>query len=243
MGLGIVLIFWAVVGSILAGIGSALYGTATAFVTRGVNNGRRRVILAAYLLPILCLGWGAAVFVFQAVVNESLLHRDLGIGDTWHAPLPNGYQILMIDVTDQGWVYNPKTQPGSAVGEQDDAVAGIRTLQIAGRYILGGTDSKSLEHRGQENGTVDAYFLLDTKVGKHTTFDTFEGLREAASALKITPHLEPISSVYSKYRGIWFDVVTGLMFFTPPVAGTGILVIWIIRLRRSRRLPIAPNSK
>ena len=102
------------------------------------------------------------MFVFQAVVNEGLLHRDLGLGDTWHAPLPNGYQIMMIDVTDQGWVYNPKTQPGSAVGEPADAVAGVRNLQVAGRYILGSADSKTFEHLGKDTNQVDTYFLMDT---------------------------------------------------------------------------------
>lgn len=109
------------------------------------------------------------MFVFQAVVNEGLLHRDLGLGDTWHAPLANGYQIMMIDVTDQGWVYNPKTQPGSAVGEQADAVAGVRNLQVAGRYILGSADSKTFQHLDKDTNQVDTYFLMDTQLGQKNT--------------------------------------------------------------------------
>jgi len=39
--------------------------------------------------------------VFQAVVNEGLLHRDLGMGDTWHAPLFERYNIIdEADLTD-----------------------------------------------------------------------------------------------------------------------------------------------
>jgi hypothetical protein len=128
MGIGIVLLFWAILGIVVASIAAATLGCAAAMLTRGVTNGRRKVIIAGSLFPLVCLGWGGAIFVFQAVVNEGLLHRDLGLGDTWHAPLPNGYQIMMIDVTDQGWVYNPKTQPGSSVGEQQDAVAGVRNV-------------------------------------------------------------------------------------------------------------------
>jgi hypothetical protein len=48
-------------------------------------NGRRTAIIAASLFLFICLGWGGAVFVFQAVINEALLLRDLGLGDTWHA--------------------------------------------------------------------------------------------------------------------------------------------------------------
>src|SRR5580692_4593570 len=109
MGIGIVLLLWAVVGTVVAAIGAVTLGWITAVLTRRIANNRRKVIVAASLFPLVCLGWGGAMFVFQAVVNEGLLHRDLGLGDTWHAPLPNGYQIMMIDVTDQGWVYNPKT--------------------------------------------------------------------------------------------------------------------------------------
>ncbi|HEY6369795.1 MAG TPA: hypothetical protein VIX37_04395 [Candidatus Sulfotelmatobacter sp.] len=61
------------------------------------------------------------------------------MGDTWQAPLPNGYQIMMIDVTDQGWVYNPKTQADGDVSERHDAVAGVRNLEVAtlaNRYRL-----------------------------------------------------------------------------------------------------------
>ncbi len=101
----------AVVGTVFATVGAMLFAGTTTLLTRRVPVGRRRAIFAAAIFPFICLGWGACVFVFQAVVNELLLDRDLGIGDTWHTRVPNGYQIMMIDVTDQGWVYNPKTQP------------------------------------------------------------------------------------------------------------------------------------
>src|ERR1700729_409672 len=150
MGIGIVLLFWAVAGTVVAALGAVTLGWITALLTRRVANNRCKVIIAASLFPLVCLGWGGAIFVFQAVVNEGLLHRDLGLGDTWHARLPNGYQIMLIDVTDQGWIYNPRTQPGSSVGEREDAVAGVRNLQVAGRYILGATDGKAFEHLGED---------------------------------------------------------------------------------------------
>lgn len=236
MGLGIVLLFWAVVGTVVAAIGGVTLGCATAVLTRGITNGRRRIITAASLFPVVCLGWGGAVFVFQAVVNEGLLHRDLGLGDTWHTPLPNGYQIMMIDVTDQGWVYNPKTQPGDAVGEREDAVSGVRNVQVAGRYILGGTDSKSFEHLGKDINQIDAYFLLDTQLGKQTQFQNYDALRQRAVELGIKPNLQPINSVYSRFRFSWFDIFAGLLFCIPPVIGALALISWIVRLRRTRML-------
>jgi hypothetical protein len=215
MGLGIVLLFWAVVGTVVAGIAAVTFGCATALLTRGVTSGRRKAIIAGSMFPLVCLGWGGAIFVFQAVVNEGLLHRDLGLGDTWHAPLANGYQIMMIDVTDQGWVYNPKTQPGSAVGEQADAVAGVRDL-------------------GKDTNQVDSYFLLDTQLGHKTQFQNYGALRHRALELGIEPNLQPIYNVYSKFRFSWFDVLAGLLFCIPPVIGVLLLTGWIVRLRRTR---------
>jgi hypothetical protein len=222
MGLGFVIILWAALGSILAVVAAVILGNTAAFFTRGVQQGRGRLVLGACLLPFLCLGWAACVFVFQAVVNEGLLDRDLGLGDTWHCPLPNGYQVLMIDIPDEGWVFNPKTQPHrDGVSERGDAIAGIRTMQVAGRYILG--------------SRVDGYFLLDTEAGTHTTFDSFDGLRGRAVGLNVTPDLQPIRKVYSKYRFTWFDVLAGVMFCMPPIAGVVFLVLWARRLRRTQR--------
>ena len=39
---------------------------------------------------------------FQAVVNVVLLHRDIGIVDGFDCPLPNGYALSFIDVTEIG---------------------------------------------------------------------------------------------------------------------------------------------
>jgi len=130
VGLGIVLLFWLVVGSVFAVTGATTLAGSTSRLTRGATNGRRKIIIAAGLFPFVCLCWAGLIFLFQALVNEGLLHRDLGLGDTWHAPLPNGYQILMIDVPDQGLVYNPKTQPGPGVSEREDAIDGVRNVQL-----------------------------------------------------------------------------------------------------------------
>lgn len=237
MGLGIVLLLWAVVGTILAGIGLVVLGGAAALLTRGVTRGRRAVIIAAALFPFACLAWAGIVFVFQAIVNEGVLHRDVGLGDTWHCPLPSGYQITMIDVTDQGWVYNPKTQTTSAgVGEQEDAISGVRILQIAGPYIFLGIDRQAFEHLRKESNQVDSYVVLDTRTGKRTTLPNYDALRSAAFQLGVQPNLEPINVVYWRYRFSWFDVFVGFLCCVPPIIGFLLLIRWIVRLRRTRGL-------
>ena len=236
MGLGVVLVFWAVVGVVLAAIGAAFLGLTTAFLTRGVLRWRRVAIISAALLPFACLAWGGVVFLFQAAVDEGLLHRDLGLGDGWHAPLPNGYQVSFIDVTDEGTVYNPKTQPGQdTVTDRPDAVFGVRLLQVEGPYLLGARDTHYLERIGQESDAIDSYFLLDTRAGKTISKSSYDELTADASRLGITLHLEPIYSVYSHFRFTWFDVFASCLLILPPLIAITILVIFVLRLRRTRK--------
>jgi len=42
------------------------------------------------------------VFIFQGFINANFFHRDIGLGGSWYCPLPNGYSLLMTDVTDHG---------------------------------------------------------------------------------------------------------------------------------------------
>jgi hypothetical protein len=126
-----VLIAWAIVGTLLAGVAAVVLGGATVWHTRGVQRWRRSAILAAAALPFLCFAWAGAVFMFQALVNEAVFHRDPGLGDAWETPLPNGYALLMIDESDHGSVYNPKTQVPGGVSEQVRPMLGPTAMTLA----------------------------------------------------------------------------------------------------------------
>src|SRR5277367_4702 len=242
MGIGIVLIFWAIAGTILAGIGSVIAIGVTSFLTKGADSGRKRIILAAGIFPFLCLGWAGAVFVFQWIMNESVFHRDPGLGDSWKCPLPNGYAILFIDVTDNGTVYNPQTQLSpDSVSDKDDAVSGVRRMQVAGRYILLEADSKIFEHFGQETNQVDSYILLDTQTGTRTVFSTDTALRNAAKQLGFNPELKTIYEVYSKYRWTWFDRANIALLLVPPLISFVFLVRRVLQMRRRRSFVVSAS--
>jgi hypothetical protein len=234
MGIGFVLLLWLFIGLVLACVSAGTFAATAAFFTRGAQRGRKRLLLAASLFPFASLAWIALMFAFQAAVNEGILHRDPGLGDTWHCPLPNGYQILMIDTTDQGFVYNPKTQIGDGVSERDDSIGGISLLQVAGRYVLGGYDTRPLEESHQGDPKVDSYFLLDTQLGKHNRFSSYADLEGSALALGIKLNLEPIDAVYSKYRFSWFEVFAGVLTLLPIMVFTIVLIRMFIQVRRIR---------
>jgi hypothetical protein len=139
----------------------------------------------------------------------------------------------MIDVSDQGVVYNPKTQGrDGSVGDQNDAVSGVVKLQIAGTKIFGSRDSRSFEHFADQP-VVDGYFVLDTLSGTHTNFGDEAALREEALRSGTRLNLEPISNLYNRYRFTWFDGLAGLLLILPILLGIGLLFREAIRLRRS----------
>lgn len=235
MGLAFVLLLWVVGGLILASVSAAVLGGAVALLTRGARAGRRRVILLAAVFPFACGGWAAVLFVVQAVVNEGVFQRDVGMGDTWHCPLPNGYQVLMIDVTDRGALYNPKTQrSGDGVGSQEDAVFGVRTLQVVGPLMFGAADSKAYLHASDAAEAIDSWFVLDARTGTRKEFSSVAALRAEAQRLGVALTLEPIATVYGRYRFTWFEAAVGCAFLLPVLLGFGLIARAVIRVRRSR---------
>lgn len=239
MGIGFVLLIWAVVGAILASIAAVVLGGTAALLTRGVSQGRKRVILATCVFPFLSLGWAGIVFLSQAAVNELVFHRDPGLGDTWQCPLPDGYALLMIDETEQGWVFNPKTQGWGGVAEREDSISGVRVLQLSGPYILGGGDSHAYQFASKDD-YIESYFVLDTKAGRHEIIPTYEALRCKAQQLGINLNLERISVVYSRYRYTWFEAFVGLLVCAPPLLPAWLLIRWIARLRKAGQLLSQP---
>jgi len=235
MGVGFVAVMWLVFGTIAAFVGRLILRRLAAVLTREVDGRRERLIRAAAAFPFVCLAWCAAVFIFQATINEKVFHRDPWIGDAWECPLPNGYALLMIDVPDVGWVYNPRTQSMTGgVGQQEDAIPAVRTLQVANRYIFGGIDSNFRDHFDLAH-QVDSYFALDTMTGKRTDFATLDELRNAGTSLSVQLALEPIFRTYAKYRVTWFDMLAALLFVGPPLLGLALLGAWTLRERRATR--------
>jgi hypothetical protein len=86
--MGIVLLVWALVGTPVAVIAALLLRRAADYLTRGTRQDRKALFKFVSLSPFLCLVWVGTVFIFQAVINESVFHRDPGVRDSWKCPLP-----------------------------------------------------------------------------------------------------------------------------------------------------------
>ena len=231
MGIGVVLIIWAVVGFALASLGSVVMMAAAKFLTRRAAFHRHAFVLAVGIFPFVGLGWTGVVFVFQAVVNEGFLHRDAGAGDSWTCPLPNGYTLSFIDTMDQGWLYDSK----DGIAGQEALVSEVRSLRVSGQYILGGATSEEIP---SEHAAIDHYFLIDGKVRSRRDYGSLESLKSDAVQKGLKLNLQPVDEVYRKYRFTWFDAFAAFLFCVPLAVYAGLLLWWLIRLRRNRTLAL-----
>lgn len=225
MGIGSVLVFCLVGGISFAAVGGLFMGRFTTLLLPDASPDSIRMVRTARRLPFACVAWAALVFVAQATVNANLLHRDIGLGDNWYAPLPNHYEIVFVDVIDQGIVQHTGSNRG---------IQGVRLLQVADPYLLGASDSHSFEHFGTDSNAIDSYFLLDTRTGAILVEQDLEALSQAASHIGIATRLEPIYSVYSRHRFTWFDILSGGLMVLPPLAAFIALGWRIVRLRSGR---------
>jgi len=233
MGIAVVLIFYAVALAIAASVGAAVLGVASYLLTRHSGQRRKRAILASVLFPFVCVAYAGGWFIVYAVINYTVFHRDPGLGDSWETPLPNGYALMMIDTTDQGTVYNPKTQPGmDTVVGRDDAVFGVRQLQVSNGLIFGARDSGYFSRIGQDSTAVDAYFELNTTKKTHTEFKTLDELRQQASHEGVALQLREFDSVFRDYRATSFDYLAGGMLVLLPMVAFIFLARWVWSVRR-----------
>lgn len=243
MGILFVLLSWGLFGLVLAVAGALIARKVTgSLIPPGKDASkepaRKRAMHYATILPFACLIWAMAIFMLQGFINTTFFHRDIGLGDLFYCPLPNGYSILMIDVGDRGIVYNPKTQTVKGrVTHQEDVVSGVRRLQVAGPEILGKYDTRYAESLGQSNAPLNRYFLLDTRTGNRTDFPTRSALRAAALNRGIRLKLEPIFSVYRRYRVTWFDILAVCLLVIP------LVIVIAVFIRLIARLSYRPNPQ
>jgi hypothetical protein len=232
MGIVVVLIFYAVALTLAATAGAAILGIVSYLLTKQSGPRRRRVMLASVLFPFFCVAFAGGWFVFYWVINEEVFHRDPGLGDSWETPLPNGYALMMIDTTDQGTVYNPRTQlGGGSIVDRDDAVFGVRQLQVSNGLIFGARDSGYFDRIGQNSHTVDTYFELDTTKGTHSEYKSFGELSQRAASEGVSLKLREFQSVFGEYRTTWFDYFAFATLILIPVLGFFALARWVWSIR------------
>jgi hypothetical protein len=234
MGLFFVLILYAVIFSILAFVGAIVLGGFSYVLTRHAWPKSKRLVIASALFPFLCVIYAGGCFATYAVTNWKVFHRDPGLGDGWFTPLPNGYSLSMVDITDQGSIYSTVNPDGQSVED------GVRQLQVYNNLIFGARDQGYFGRIGQSSSVVDSYFLLDTSDKSKTEFSSLEQLRQQAHTRGVTLNLRTFDAVFSYYRYTWFDVLALAVLFLVPGTAFLFLMRWIWKTRNSS--PQLPES-
>jgi len=234
LGILFVAIFYGVALTIAASIGAVVLGITTGLLTKRSGAKRKRAIITSILFPFACEVFAGGWFIAYAITNYGVFHRDPGLGDSWETPLPNGYALMMIDTTDQGTVYNPKTQPiEGGIVSTNDSEFGVRQLQISKVLIFGARDSGYFNRIGKDSNVVDTYFELNASKGTRTEFKSLNELRQRAASQGVSLNLREFYSVYSDYRFTWFDYLAGLILFLAPTAAFILLARWVWKLSRA----------
>ena len=71
--------------------------------------------------------------------------------------LAGNYSLMMVDAESPGWVYKD-TNGFQNINWNRDGIDGVKSLQINGKYIVGGRDARGF----RKNAIVNEYFLIDT---------------------------------------------------------------------------------
>jgi hypothetical protein len=239
MGIAVVLIVYPIALTLAALVEAILLGGLAYLLTKTSGSLRRRAVVVSALFPFACVLDAGVWFICYSTVNYLGFHRHPVLGDTWETPLPNGYALMMIDTTDQGTVYNPRTQPGgSLVVGRDDAVFGVRQLQVSNK-LIGARDYGYFGRMGQESKIVDSYFELGTNRNAQLQFESLDDLRKLAASEGVALQLREYASVFHDNRTTWFDYFAGLALLGVPLVGFFWLVRWVWNIKRSPPMPVS----
>ena len=156
------LFLWICVSIALAII-LGLLGVLIALPLAGKHKRKRKLTLA-FLSPGLAIAILIGCSIITMVVTSVVCDVDLGIGDTWTAPLPNGYKITSIDMPGNGSIQKWEDHSLTTVK--------VNQLQVIGDTIIGKYDKND-------------YFLIDTRTDSISHYDNIELLQACINSHKI----------------------------------------------------------
>jgi hypothetical protein len=208
MGLGFVLLFWGILGAVLAGLAAIALAGIVYLFDRRRGRVRRGWLLAAAALPFASLAYVAVGFVLYAAYCEVVRDVDLGIGDSWRVPLGSGYRLVMIDTPDQAFIEGPSGQ---------QLHFGLKRLGVAG-HVIAGEDEHGLF-------AIDGQRKTDLAVGSESDLRAIFPTGAADSRL-VAP-----GDFYDHHRWGLPDVVAAALMVVPPFVVFCTLALWFVRAR------------
>jgi len=208
MGIGFVLFFWILLGSVVAAVLSLGFGLMARTAFRCTPRSKRlRGTLVAVATPFLCLVYGVLAFMVYWIWCGNSRGVDPGLGDTWFVPLGSGYRLVMIDVPEQALIIGP-------VGRQLGSF--LTQLGVDNRYIY--------------FTSGDSFDLIDKETDQRATGLSRAELDQRVGGSRI--RLQAPIAVYHSLRWSVLDIIAaGLIFGVPGMLCAR--VFWgLLRARR-----------
>jgi hypothetical protein len=207
VGLGFVLVFWALLGGIGAVVCALALG-AWSWWNHRRAPGCIRILhpLAAAALPFLLLAYAGAAFTGYAVWCAAIRDVDPGIGDGWQVPLGHDLFFCMIDVPDEGFLLKGGCSGSAIVAEITE---------------LGGSDDV-LVGSSRSSGP----FVLDMRTGK---LQAFSNIDAALSNVTPRPSLQSADDFYRARRWGLADAIAAVLIVIPAIVASLLWYLWFVR--------------
>jgi hypothetical protein len=192
MGILFVLLFWGVVGVVVASVSGLLAKGVTSALTRdqaaGTPSANERTNGS------LCV----SLSVYLSRLGRSRLYFPRSREHCSSPPRSRAGKLILLPSTERILAPDDRcersrdslsidSEPRESRGDYDDAISGVRELQIAGPYIFGGFDKDYSKHFGESSPVANRFFMLDTRSGDRTNFDgvgeDLLGMGDAARAI------------------------------------------------------------
>ena len=170
---------------------------------------RKRKLLLAFLSPGLAIGIWEVVSIATMLISSEVYNVDIGLGDTWSAPLPNGYHIYSIDMPEMGQIDKITKEDGITTFTETVSAS---QLQVIGDTVIG----------RYQNGE---YFLLDTQTDSITFHATSEQLQSELNGKKV--ELMENSDYYWKTKRVPYSIGTTIALCLIALA---LYLLWSIGL-------------
>ena len=126
MGILFVLIFWAIALIILSLILGLITLPFSYFLCK---RQRKKKMVLSFLTPGVFIGIYAVSSFVCMIIIAIILGSDIGIGDSWVAPLKNGYELTSVDTPEYANI-NRRNDP-------ENLIDGITHIQVVGDSVIG----------------------------------------------------------------------------------------------------------
>lgn len=209
------------VALVLVGLGALLLVLVGAWIAGIPRKGREFSTAFLHVLPL-----ATVLLISLGVVAELADPEDVRFSQPCH--LAGNYSLMMVDAESPGWVYKD-TNGFQNINWNRDGIDGVKSLQINGKYIVGGRDARGF----QKNAIVNEYLLIDTDTLLLTRFATRSQLESAVTSLGIRVQLKPAYDIYSENQqpeSVVLEVVACIL----GVLSLGLFFLWARKLKSLR---------